>query len=395
MTGSLQTRGNYYYAVLECKDIYGKRKQKWISLKIKVQGNNKRKAKKKLNELIQQYEEREITNDYADIYFEIYMQKWLERKKMSVELSTWEGYEYHLKHIVEYFSGKKIKLSALKPIHIKEYYDYQLRYGYTRKRSGPDSGLSTRTVKSHSLLIKAALEEAVELNIISTNPAKKIAVPKKITDRQKSDDDMFMDEKEIEHFFEIIKGHRLYEVFIIILFFGLRRSEALGLKWSNIDFNNNVLYIRDTVVKVKTLQEKHRTKNKSSERSYPLTEDIKKLLLKLKSRQSNNRLFLHGNYIETDYVFTWEDGRPYSPDYLTKSFKKIVERDGVLSSDLTLHSLRKSCASLLFQNGRTLKEVQKWLGHKEGSTVTLSIYAKVKEESKIAVAETMSELLVI
>lgn len=108
MTGSLQTRGNYYYAVLECKDIYGKRKQKWISLKIKVQGNNKRKAKKKLNELIQQYEEREITNDYADIYFEIYMQKWLERKKMSVELSTWEGYEYHLKHIVEYFSGKKL-----------------------------------------------------------------------------------------------------------------------------------------------------------------------------------------------------------------------------------------------------------------------------------------------
>lgn len=127
----------------------------------------------------------------------------------------------------------------------------------------------------------------------------------------------------------------------------------------------------------------------------PLTEDIKKLLLKLKKRQSNNRLFLRENYIETDYVFTWEDGRPYSPDYLTKSFKKIVERDSVLSSDLTLHSLRKSCASLLFQNGRTLKEVQKWLGHKEGSTVTLSIYTKVKEESKIAVAETMSELLVL
>lgn len=395
MTGSLQIRGNYYYAVLECKDVYGKRKQKWISLKIKVQGNNKRKARQKLKELIQQYEEREITSNYADVYFEIYIQKWLERKKMSVELSTWEGYEYHLKHIVEYFSGKKIKLSALKPVHIKEYYDYQLRNGRTHKYAGADSGLSTRTVKSHSLLIKAALEEAVELNIIPTNPAKRITVPKKLSDRQKNDDDMFMDEKEIAHFFEIIKAHQLYEVFVIILFFGLRRSEALGLKWSNIDFNNNVLYIRDTVVKVKTLQEKHKTKNKSSERTYPLTEDIKKMLLKLKNYQSNNRLFLRGNYIETDYVFTWEDGRPYSPDYLTKSFKKIVERDSVLSSELTLHSLRKSCASLLFQNGTTLKEVQKWLGHKEGSAVTLSIYTKVKEESKIAVAETMTGLLAI
>lgn len=395
MTGSLQIRGNYYYAVLECKDVYGKRKQKWISLKIKVQGNNKRKARQKLKELIQQYEEREITSDYADVYFEVYIQKWLERKKMSVELSTWEGYEYHLKHVVEYFSGKKIKLSALKPVHIKEYYDYQLRNGRIHKCAGTDNGLSTRTVKSHSLLMKAALEEAVELNIIPTNPAKRITVPKKISDRQKNDDDMFMDEKEITHFFEIIKSHQLYEVFVIILFFGLRRSEALGLKWSNIDFNNNALYIRDTVVKVRTLQEKHKTKNKSSERTYPLTEDIKKMLLKLKNRQSNNQLFLRGNYVETDYVFTWEDGRPYSPDYLTKSFKKIVERDGVLSSDLTLHSLRKSCASLLFQNGRTLKEVQKWLGHKEGSAVTLSIYTKVKEESKIAVAETMTELLAI
>ena len=293
------------------------------------------------------------------------------------------------------FRVKKIKLSALKPVHIKEYYDYQLRNGRTHKYAGADSGLSTRTVKSHSLLIKAALEEAVELNIIPTNPAKRITVPKKLSDRQKNDDDMFMDEKEIAHFFEIIKAHQLYEVFVIILFFGLRRSEALGLKWSNIDFNNNVLYIRDTVVKVKTLQEKHKTKNKSSERTYPLTEDIKKMLLKLKNYQSNNRLFLRGNYIETDYVFTWEDGRPYSPDYLTKSFKKIVERDSVLSSELTLHSLRKSCASLLFQNGTTLKEVQKWLGHKEGSAVTLSIYTKVKEESKIAVAETMTGLLAI
>ena len=103
-----------------------------------MQGNNKRKAKKKLNELIQQYEEREITNDYADIYFEIYMQKWLERKKMSVELSTWEGYEYHLKHIVEYFSGKKIKLSALKPIHIKEYYDYHAGKRGRKHRARPE-----------------------------------------------------------------------------------------------------------------------------------------------------------------------------------------------------------------------------------------------------------------
>lgn len=395
MTGSLQIKGKYYYAVLECKDSSGKRKPKWISLKIPVKGNNKRLANQRLKELINQYEGKEIANKYEDLYFEVYMQKWYERKKLGIELSTWEGYGYHLKHITDYFSGKKIKLSRLKPVHIKEYYDYQLRYGRTQKNGGADEGLSTRTVRSHSLLMKAALEEAVELNIISDNPAKNVTVPKKLVDNQKKDDDVFMDEDEIRHFFEILKGHRLYEVFVIILFFGLRRSEALGLKWKNIDFEQNVVYIKDTVVKIKTLQEKERTKNKSSQRSYPLTKEIKELLLQLKEQQSHNKNILRENYWESDYIFTWEDGRPYSPDYLTKSFKKIVQRDERLSSDLTVHSLRKSCASLLFQKGRTLKEVQKWLGHKEGSTVTLSIYTKVKEESKVCIAETMSEVLVV
>jgi len=71
-------------------------------------------------------------------------------------------------------------------------------------------------------------------------------------------------------------------------------------------------------------------------------------------------LDVYGNsYHESDYVFTWEDGRLYSTDYVTKSFKKFIRRDENLSSDLKFHDLRKSCVSILIDEGCTVKEVQK------------------------------------
>ena len=285
MTGSLQIKGNSYYAVLNTYNSEGKRKPKWVALQIPVKGNNKRKAKRELDMLLKKYDDFEKTEDYEDMFFEDFIMLWYQRKKISIEVSTWEGYGYHLQHVVDYFKGKKIKMSDLKSLHIKQYYDYQLRSGRKGRDVNGDTGLSARTVKSHSLLIKKALDEAVELHIIPENPAKSVSVPKKICNKQRHDDDMFMDETEILHFMEEIRGHQLYEVFLVILFFGLRRSEALGLKWGNIDFKNKQLYIRDTVVKVKTLQEKSRTKNKDSERVYPLTDEIIKLLENIKRQK--------------------------------------------------------------------------------------------------------------
>lgn len=86
-------------------------------------------------------------------------------------------------------------------------------------------------------------------------------------------------------------------------------------------------------------------------------------------------------YREKDYVFTWEDGRPFSPDYVTKAFKKIVTRSETLPSELVFHDLRKSCVSIMIADGHSIKEVQKWVGHSDIST-TLNIYAKVKESRK-------------
>ncbi len=102
---------------------------------------------------------------------------------------------------------------------------------------------------------------------------------------------------------------------------------------------------------------------------------------------------MFGNqYIESDYIFTWEDEHCYSPDYLTKSFKKIVRNDDRLDDSLTLHSLRASCVSILIHSDTDIKDVQTWVGHKEVQT-TLNIYDRTNEKQQNKVAAKMADTL--
>ena len=114
------------------------------------------------------------------------------------------------------------------------------------------------------------------------------------------------------------------------------------------------------------------------------------MLLVVKSRQQQNRLLFGNEYFESDYVFTWKDGRPFAPDYVTHAFKKIVGNSETLHSELTFHDLRKSCVSMMVDEGYNVKEIQKWVGHADVQT-TLNIYAKVKESRKKHIGTSMEE----
>ena len=101
---------------------------------------------------------------------------WLDSTKTYVEESTWEGYALNAKHVIEYFGQKKLTLAKLKPRHFKDYYDYMLTYGKVNKKTQKRSGLAIRTVRSHKFVINAALNEAVEEEVIVRNPALTIKV---------------------------------------------------------------------------------------------------------------------------------------------------------------------------------------------------------------------------
>ena len=337
----------------------------------------------------------EAMNSYKDesneLYFHNYCSAWLEDKKPTLELTTYEGYQYKLKILISYFSQQPVLLSDLTEKDIKDFYNFLLtvEHGSGKRRK---VGYSSRTIKDIAFLLKSVLNEATTLKYISANPAAEISIPCKVEDKHNGNSNKaYIDTDEVATFFEAIKGHRLELPFILGLYFGLRREEILGLKWTSIHKDGR-LYIEHTVARVKTTIHKNRVKTDASYRSYPLSNF---LLVKLKERQKEqqrNKLLYGDDYISSDYIFTWEDGHLYTPDYFSKSFKKVVRRNPNLDDSLTLHSLRASCVSILIHNGMDIKDIQEWVGHKDIQT-TLNLYARTNEKRKTKVDKKMSEIV--
>ena len=97
-------------------------------------------------------------------------------------------------------------------------------------------------------------------------------------------------------------------------------------------------------------------------------------------------------YQDSNHIFTWEDGRPYSPDYVSKQFSRIIHRSEDLDNSITLHTLRVSCVSLLIHDGVDVKDIQRWVGHADIKT-TLQIYARTNQKQQNKVAAKMEKFL--
>ncbi len=250
-----------------------------------------------------------------------------------------------------------------------------------------------KRVKANSVIhyhanIHKALKYAVKIELIDTNPADKIERPKK--DHFVGS---FYDSKEVQELFEAVKGTKLEIPVFLGAFYGLRRSEALGLKWNAIDFENDTITIRHTVTactidgkRVQVAQDT--TKTKSSMRTLPLVPAFKEKLLKLKEDQKEYRRVCGKCYDKRylDYICVDEMGTLISPGYLTTAFPKLLERNGLRR--IRFHDLRHSCASLLLANGVPMKQIQEWLGHSDFST-TANVYAHLDYNSKKSSAEAM------
>lgn len=378
---------NYFFLRLNLVDsesdaTKGRYTTKDIATNLVVSKRNQAKANAMLEDAITEY-----SADAERMYYHNYLNRWLESKQPSLEITTYEGYQYRLAIIIRYFSEHKVLLTELRPEHIRDFYNYLLiaEHGTGKRHS---VGYSNRSVKDIAILVRASLEDAVTLKYIGESPAAKIKTPHKNADIQTK---AYIGSDDVNIFLDAIVGHRLETVFLLTLYYGLRREEILGLKWDAIH-DDGKLYIKHTVTRVKSTIAKDRTKTDASQRSYPIPDKIRDELSKIRDRQAEYRKLFGNKYIDSDYVFTFEDGHCYSPDYVTKSFKKIVRRDDRLDDSLTLHSLRASCVSILIHDGVDIKDVQAWVGHKDVQT-TLNIYARTNEKQQNKTADRMASKL--
>ena len=308
-----------------------------------------------------------------------YMDIWLEGKKRDVRKPTYEVYDYRLARMKQYFEQKKYKLIDITPKIVDVFFKYSLSKGKINQKTKKPEGLSVRTVRDYRSLLYSIFNQAMIDGLVKNNPVLGVSVHGK-KNKEYAEEMLFMTEEEIAELLKFISAYypRLVGIAFIGAYYGLRRSEILGLKWSAVNFEKKTIDINHTVVRVKTVDATNATKTHSSKRTLTLFETAEKCLLKIKDEQEENKAFFKREYKNKDsYIFTWEDGKTYDPNYITNLFIKATKAFG--RPEITLHKLRHSCASMLINKGWDLKQLQYWLGHSDAQT-TLNIYAHFNKQ---------------
>ena len=373
VAGHLHEKNGYYYIILNLTDSAGKRKPKWISTGLTIKGNKKR-AEQMLME-----ERRKYANAKAgdDVLFADFMEQWLEIVKSTVSIPTYSSYVNAVKSIIApYFRKKKILLRDLQAHDIQMFYQEQLQR------------VKASSVIHYHANIHKALKYAVKNDMIPSNPADKVERPK-----QDKFYGNFYDRDELNKLFEAVAGTKLELPVLLGAFYGLRRSEIVGLKWSAIDFEQNTITISHTVTSCNldgkcVIVAKDTTKTKSSRRTLPLVPYFHEKLLAVKAQQGRNQKLCGRSYNREflEYICVDDIGDRFKPNYITSQFPRLLERNGFRK--IRFHDLRHSCASLLLASGVPMKHIQEWLGHSDFST-TANIYAHLDYSLKLTSASAM------
>jgi len=175
------------------------------------------------------------------------------------------------------------------------------------------------TVIHYHAVIHRALKYAVKTDLIDVNPADKVDRPKK-----NEFTGNFYSKDEMNALFDAVRGSKIEVAVMLTAFYGLRRSEVVGLKWAAVDFEQNTIEICHTVTTVRldgkeVLVESNGTKTKSSKRTLPLVPIFRERLLALQEEQKENRKLCGRCYNKkyADYICVDAMGNLIKPDYLS------------------------------------------------------------------------------
>lgn len=384
-SGSLQIKDGKYYAVLSFRtDEFQangkpKYKTKWFCTGYTVKGN-KKKAQKFLEDKRAEYDKKNL--NYSDLLLTDYIQVWLENVKPELRPSTYRGYESNIRnHIIPYFIVRRTKLQDLTPCELEDFYTF---LSTDKSKADNNEPLSATTIKHIHRTISKALNDAIRRGILYYNVASTAKTPK--AEKYKSE---FLNQEQIKELLKLFKGSTVEIPVVLCALFGFRRSEVLGLKWHSIDMINRTITVSETLQQNVGGSITAPPKTEKSYRTLPIPEAVYNMLQTHKQEQIRMKQLLKEDYIDTDYVCTWKNGRVIEPNYLTRVFHKVI-----LESDLPtirLHDLRHSVASNLLNMGFTVVQVAEWLGH-SSSTTTLNYYAHTDKTSKLNISNSIDDI---
>ena len=375
MRGSVRKRGSTWtYVVYMGRDANGKKRHQW-----RGGFRTKRECEAALTEAL----ERRRTGTWADPGEQTvgeFLTQWLAATKPSLRDSTAANYEVIVAKWILPRLGNQ-RLANLDAARIQALYGELSASG--RRDGGP---LSPRSVRYVHAILRHALGDAVRWGVLPRNPAQFVDPP-----RQQRAELKVWSVDQVRAFLEHVAGDRLHALWLLMIATGMRRGEALGLRWGDVDFQRGAVAIRRSRVVTDgwTVAESE-PKTSRGRRLVSVDPATMTALRAWRKEQVAERLRAGDVWQRGDWVFTTELGEPLHPQTVTRMFGRLVQEAGL--PELRLHGLRHTSATLALAAGIHPRVEADRLGH---STVqlTLDVYSHAVQSVEVDAAAKMGALI--
>ena len=372
MRGHIIKRGKNSYSLaisLGRDTATGKYKYQWVTVK-----GTKKDAERRLAELLHQLDTGTFMKPSKTTLAE-FLERWLkDYAKPNLSPRGFERYNAIVrKHLIPDMGS--VTLTQLRPEHLQKHYTAKL-----------NDGLSAGTVRYHHAVIHKALQTALRWGLVGRNVADGVDVP-----RARRNEMQTWDEDDITRFVEAATDSPYYGLFYTALYTGMRRSELLGIKWSDVDFIFSQIYVNRSLHHLKDGSYIFtEPKSARSRRTIALPPSAVLVLKEHWERQKLERAMLGISLTDDDLVFSQFDGKPLRPNTVTRAWTMLAARAGV--KVIRLHDARHTHASLMLKQGIHPKVVQERLGH-ASIQMTLDTYSHVVPGLQEAAAIRFDDML--
>jgi integrase len=355
--GSVYRRQDGYWAgAFYTRTTSGRRKR------VVVYGKTFQEARDKVLKAMQQARAGIPVPDQAwrlDLYLEYWLENVVKRNRRP---ATYHLYEMIVRLYLIPGLGKR-RLTSLSVRAVQEFVNQRL-----------EDGDSVRKVQVMRTVLSSALTRAVREELIVRNVARLVELPewRRGVIRPWS-------ANEARQFLAAAKGDPLYGAFVVLIFYGLRRGEALGVRWSDIEFDGGSIQIGQQLQRIGGQLLLAPVKTRAGQRGLPLLDVVRQALKLQAEHQAAYRADMGSAWPDTDLVFTTRTGRPVEPRNLVRSFRRLCADNKIRI--VKVHHLRHTVGSLLKDLHVPARDAQAILGHTRVST-TLEIYTDVDEAAK-------------
>lgn len=282
----------------------------------------------------------------------------------TVKATTEKDYRGVLARWVKPHIGN-VRLGKLSPTHVQSMLRELERQGH-----------SPRTRQYARAVLVRALRWAEQTGLVTRNVAAIVEGPR-IGRSARLDDALTADEAAgvLQH----IRGDRIEALGALVLRLGLRRGEALALRWPNVDLERGELTIAGTLKYANGRAYVDTPKTSAASRTLPLTADLVDVLRERRKHQAAERLAAGPLWRDEGYVFTRDDGRPLALSSVSRWWSNVCEDTGI--GHRRFHATRHTAATLMLNAGVPLEVVSAILGH-AGLAITSDVYARVTADTK-------------